>query len=336
MIKSRTRSRQPPREPWTLERLVTERSISLGFALDKSTSLAYSSALNSYLAFCSMHGFDPEPSVDTLSFYVTYMSHHIEPRSVRTYLTGIVSELEAFYPHVREIRQSSVVARTLKGSLRRFSSPVRQKEPLTRDDLVAVARAMPLPASHDDLLFCTLLQTGFFGLNRLGELVWPDNPALQSFSKISWRASVTLSPTSYSFDLRRHKVDARFEGSTVVVQQSAVEPDPLDTFTRYLNSRDSRFPLHPQLWLRNDGSTPLRSWFLRRLHHFFPQSIGGHSLRAGGATSLAAAGVLTSQIQSIGRWKSTAFERYIRRHPTVLQALIFHGRAVHDPPFAAI
>ena len=228
MIKSCTRSRQPPRVPWTLEWLITERSISLGFALDKSTSLAYSSALNSYLAFCSMHKFDPEPSVDTLSFYVTYMSHHIEPRSIRTYLTGIVSELEAFYPRVREIQESSVVARTLKGSLWRFSSPIRQKELLTRDDLITVAQAMPPPISHDDLLFCTLLQTGFFGLNRLGELVWPDNPALQSFSKISWRSSVTLSPTAYSFDLRRDKVDARFEGSTVVIQHSAVQPDPLD------------------------------------------------------------------------------------------------------------
>jgi hypothetical protein len=101
-----------------------------------------------------MHGFDPEPSVDTLSFYVTYMCHHIKPRSVRTYLTGIVSELEAFYPHVREVCQSSVVARTFKGSMRRFFSPVRQKELLTRDDLVTIARLLPLPISHDDLLFC--------------------------------------------------------------------------------------------------------------------------------------------------------------------------------------
>ena len=277
MITSRVRSRQPHRLPWTLERLVTECSISLGFALDKSTSLAYSSALNSYLAFCTMHGFDPEPSVDTLSFYVTYMCHHIEPRSVRTYLAGIVSELEAFYPHVREVRQSSVVARTLKGSMCRFSAPVRQKEPLTRDDLTTVTASLPLPISHEDLLFCALLQTGFFGLNRLGKLVWPDNTALQSFSKVSWRSSVQLTPTSYSFEIRRDKVDTRFEGSKVVIQHSALEPDPLDTFTRYLYSRDARFPLHPQLWLRSDGSMPLHRWFLRRLHVFFPRSIGGHS-----------------------------------------------------------
>ena len=336
MISSRVRSQQPHRVPWTLERLVTKRSISLSFVLDKSTSLTYSSALNSYLAFCSMHGFDPEPSIDTLSFYVAYMSHHIEPRSVRTYLTGIVSEREAFYPHVREVRHSSVVAQTLKGSMCRFSAPVHQKEPLTRDDLATIAASLPLPISHDDLLFCALLQTGFFGLNRLGELVWPDNSALQSFSEVSWRSSVQLTPSSYSFQIRRDKVDTHFEGTKVVIQHSPIEPDPFDTFTCYLCSCDACFPLHPQLWLRSDGSMPVRSWFLCCLHAFFPRSIGGHSLRAGGATSLTAAGVPSSQIQAIGHWKSAAFEHYIRWHPTVLQALIFHGRGIHDPPFAIV
>lgn len=280
-MRSRLKARQPSRQPWSLEWLITERSMSLGFALDRSTSLAYSSALNSYLAFCSMHGFDPEPTVHTLSFFVTYMCHHIEPRSVRSYLTGIVSELEHFYPHVREVCQSSVVARTLKGSIRRFSSPVRQKEPLTLDDLLTVANSPMHPIFHDDLLFCPLLQTGFFGLNRLGELVWPDNSDLQIFTKVSWRGSVEILSVSYSFIIRRDKVDARFEGNKVVIQPSTIEPDPLDTFRRYLLSRDARFPFHPQLWLRADGSIPLRSWFLRRLHVFFPQSIGGHSLRAG-------------------------------------------------------
>jgi len=38
-------------------------------------------------------------------------------------------------------------------------------------------------------------------------------------------------------------------------------------------------------------------------------------MRSGGATSLAAAGVPPAQIQAIGRWTSTAWQRYIRKHP---------------------
>ena len=81
---------------------------------------------------------------------------------------------------------------------------------------------------------------------------------------------------------------------------------------------------------------PSRSGFLSRLHVFFPRSIGGHSMRSGGATSLAAAGVPPSQIQAIGRWRSDTFECYIHRHPTLLQAVLFHGWSIHDPPFANV
>ena len=57
---------------------------------------------------------------------------------------------------------------------------------------------------------------------------------------------------------------------------------------------------------------------------------------AGGVTSLAAAGVPPVQIQAIGRWKSHTIECYIRRHPTRLQAVLFHSRSIHDPPFANV
>ena len=73
------------------------------------------------------------------------------------------------------------------------------------------------------------------------------------------------------------------------------------------------FSHFPQLRLRADSSIPTRHCFLHRLLSFFPRTVGGHSLRAGGATSLAAAGVPPAQIQAIGRWQSDTFQRYIRR-----------------------
>ncbi|KIK75720.1 hypothetical protein PAXRUDRAFT_835568 [Paxillus rubicundulus Ve08.2h10] len=59
-------------------------------------------------------------------------------------------------------------------------------------------------------------------------------------------------------------------------------------------------------------------------------------MRAWGTTSLAVAGVPPDRIRAIGRWKSTAWERYVRKNPTLLQALLFHGRSIHDPPFAFV
>ena len=73
MIQSKTRSRQPVRIAWTLERLLVEHSITLGFTLDHSTQSTYLSALNSYLTFCNLHHLDPYPTTDTLSFYIYHL-----------------------------------------------------------------------------------------------------------------------------------------------------------------------------------------------------------------------------------------------------------------------
>jgi hypothetical protein len=61
---------------------------------------------------------------------------------------------------------------------------------------------------------------------------------------------------------------------------------------------------------------------MRRLHLFFEKDVGGQSMRAGGATSLAENGVAPHIIQGIGRWVLGAWQIYIRKHPVLLQAML--------------
>ena len=98
---------------------------------------------------------------------------------------------------------------------------------------------------------------------------------------------------------------------------------PWSPFTKYLALRDHRFPFRAELWLKEDGSIPTRASFLRFLRRHFSGDVGGHSLRAGGATALAEAGIPPHIIQAIGRWSSDAFQIYIRRHPVFLAALLY-------------
>ncbi|KAG1886336.1 uncharacterized protein F5891DRAFT_924561, partial [Suillus fuscotomentosus] len=243
------------------------------------------------------HRLPVDPTPDTLSYYVTYMSHHIQPRSVGAYLSGIVNNLEPHYPHVRQARNSLLVTRTLRGALRTLGRPMLRKEPILRNDLERVLLELAHPLSHDDLLWITQLHCGFYGLLRLGELVVPDEIASRDFTKISLRTSVSISLNDFSFRIQRDKTDSRYEGNRVVVQRSFVGSDPFVLFTWYLLSRDSRFPLHPYLWVRWNGKSPTRSWFVRKMRAFFPKNVCGHSMRAGGATSLAAAGVSPDRIR---------------------------------------
>lgn len=164
MIQSLTKPRQPPRTAWPRDRLLRERAIALGLAIDTSTLNTYSSALNSYLTFVRLHSLPVEPTPETLSFFIVFMSHHIEPRSVSSYLSGICQQLEPYFPNVRPSRHTPLVDRTMKGCLRLKSSPTKRKRALTLSDLQTVLSALSNSTSHDDLLFQAMLLTGFFGL----------------------------------------------------------------------------------------------------------------------------------------------------------------------------
>ncbi|KAI0652850.1 hypothetical protein C8Q70DRAFT_1048763 [Cubamyces menziesii] len=198
-----------------------------------------------------------DPTPNTLSLYTTHMCHHIEPRSIDSYLSGICSELEPFFPTVCAAHSSLLVLRTIK--------PVVRKCALTCNDLNrAVASLGPSP-SHDDHLFSAIILTGFHALLRLRELVWPNH----------------LDNNGYEFLLPAHKTDIFFEGN---------------------HFRDRLFPLHAELWLQADGSIPTRSWSMWHLRQqIFHWDVAEHSMRAGSATSLTAAGLPAATIQTLGR-----------------------------------
>jgi hypothetical protein len=330
MFRVSATSRQPKRVAWTMDRLIHERSISLGYSLDTSSFGTYTSALNSYLTFCNLHELPVDPTPDTLSFYVVFLSSHIKPDSVNSYLSGVCRQLEPFFPEIRRNRNSMLVSRTMTGCMRRFGSPVKRKTPLSHADLLLVLDSMVSEPSHDNLLFAAILLTGFHALMRLGELVFPDKKALRNYRKISLRLSVSVLPSQYSFFLPSHKGDRFFEGNTIVIQKLTTPTDPYPPFLAYLASRDRLFPLHPELWLTSRGTVPTRHWFIARLRKFFPKEIAGHSMRSGGATSLAEAGADLTTIQAVGRWSSDAFKIYIRKNPVLIHAVLF-GRPAHQP-----
>ena len=327
MIQSHRPSRQPAREAWSHDRLLRERAIALGQAIDTSTLNSYSSALNSYLNFVRLHDLPVEPTPDTLSFFAVFMSHHIEPRSVLNYLSGICQQLEPYFDNVRTARRSALVERTMKGCLRLKGSPTKRKRALTFDDLKKVERELCNSTSHDDLLFKAMLLTGFFALMRLGELSFPDEKRLHNWKKVTKRSSVIVAGDQYEFLLPAHKADPFFEGNRIIVKKEQhCTINPLAVFREYITSRDLLFPLSSPLWVMRNGSIPTRQFFVTRLRQFFDNDVAGQSMRAGGATSLAEHGVSPALIQFMGRWSSDAFLIYIRKNPVLIQAFLYSTR----------
>ena len=324
MIRSARRSRQPVREAWSRDKLVRERAIALGQAIDTSTLKSYSSALNSYLAFVRLHDFPVEPTPDTLSFYTVFMCSFLKPESVTAYLSGLCQQLEPYFANVRAARLSPLVERTLKGCKRLKGVATQRKRALTFSDLKLVYENLHNSTLHDDRLFLSMLYTGFFALMRLGEVSFPNDVELRNWRKVTKRSTVVVTDDQYEFLLPGNKSDPFFEGNRIIVKkQQYCDLNPLSVFQSYLTSRDSNFPLLSPLWLTSKGEVPTRYFFMSRMRRYFDKDVGGHSMRAGGATSLAEHGVPTSLIQLIGRWSSDAFLIYIRKSPVLIQALLY-------------
>ena len=316
------KARQPTRAAWSMERLVHERALALGHVIDKSTLSNYSSALNSYLNFVTLHALPVEPTPDTLSLYTVYMCHHINPRSVNTYLSGISQQLEANFPAVKEARNSTLVRRTWQGCMRMKGVATVRKRALTTDDLNLVIARCHMSTNHDDLLFLAMLLTGFFGLLRLGEMTFPDDTSLRNWKKVTRRNTVKVTIQHYEFLLPGHKADRFFEGNKIIIPSRRFGVYPLQFFSKYLASRDALHPVASPLWLTESGLVPTRSFFISRLRLFFTKDVGGQSMRAGGATALAEHGFSPYVIQASGRWTSEAFLVYIHKNPALLQGFL--------------
>jgi len=131
------RTRQPARTAWSNEHLLRKRALALGHSKKNYTAITYPSHLQSYLTFFQLHNHPICLTIDTLSFYVVFMSHHINPKSVGTYLSGICNTLEPHFPHIRKIRLDPLVVQTLSGmkKLRGGHAPCHH-HPLTKEDLI--------------------------------------------------------------------------------------------------------------------------------------------------------------------------------------------------------
>jgi hypothetical protein len=79
------------------------------------------------LTFCHAHQFAIDLTPDTLSFFTVYMCHHIKPKLVDSYLSGICDQLEPFFPDIRAIRCHRLVTHTLQGCKKMLGSPTSRK-----------------------------------------------------------------------------------------------------------------------------------------------------------------------------------------------------------------
>lgn len=214
----------------------------------------------------------------------------------------------------------------LKGYRRGGVSNPRQKRlPVTPTILRHIQAAWSASgASHNQAMLWAAFCLGFFGFMRAGEFTYPPNT--QETPEFLLVEDIAVdshdAPQHMTVQLKRSKADPFGAGVTIHLGRTGEALCPVTAMLGYL----ARRPATPGfLFLFEDGS-PLTK---PRLVHSFREALlaaglddkgfSGHSFRIGAATAAAEAGFNDSAIQMLGRWKSSAFLRYIR---TPVQSLV--------------
>lgn len=161
------------------------------------------------------------------------------------------------------------------------------------------------------LAFCAFL--------RVGELT-KTNGASQHFLLFGNVTFGSDSPRNRYIDLNiPHFKHSKANTTTLRLLQNMTDPlvCPCQAFLHYLNLRKHSSPSEP-LFSFMDGLPISRQYFTQQLRsalafcnlnlHLYK----AHSFRIGAATTAASQGFSELQIQSMGRWNSGAFKKYIR------------------------
>lgn len=312
--------REPhPSETLTARQLydLTQRYINESLAAN--TRRSYSTAERQYISFCLRIGADPLPASElTLCMFATMLAQRIRPQSVNNYLFG-VRNLHIMNGLPNPLTGKFLLQKTIRGIKIRHGAKRAKRFPVTSAVLMLLRPWLNL-RRHDHLLLWVAMCTATAGLFRIGELTVDgrtrhDPLRLLTIGNLRWADD----GASFSILLRVSKTDPFRQEVVVVVGW----PEAVKAMREYLRSRGTVATSEPLL-ANQDGSPLVRTALLEATQTLLKRAkvntagYQGVSFRRGGATSLANAGVPDHIIQSLGRWLSDTYKRYIEPSKALL------------------
>ena len=159
----------------------------------------------------------------------------------------------------------------------------------------------------------------FFGFLRSGEITIPSDKAFKETRHLNFKdiAVDNLSnPKALWVRIKASKTDPFRRGVDVFVGRSSCPLCPVAAMIDYVVIRGPG----PGLLYRFHDNKPLtRSRFVEQVKAALTKAgidsshYSGHSFRSGAATTAASKGINDSTIKMLGRWKSEAYQLYIRK-----------------------
>lgn len=288
----------------------------LQHGIANATRNSYSAAWNNYERFAILRNLPILPvTYETLSKWMadTLDSGRAKPETIEGYLIGIKNR------HVEEGLPTDVfndphLKRILRRAVRLLGpTPIRERGEIERPLLLAMLNSLSNTFDHVNLRAAFTI--AFAAFLRAGELTWSKWNSTDHTTHLS-RGSVTFlkDGTGVLLHLPCSKTDPLGKGTIIPLAPADDIACPVSSlrtlFTRY--PRPATDPLFSRLVGPFD-----RDWFEISLKQAIlytgrdPSTFSGHSFRRGAANSAIAAGIPKDEVKELGRWKSSAIDRYI-------------------------
>lgn len=266
---------------------------------------------------------------ETLCRFVAYLfSAKLSHQSIRSYLSA-VRHLQIASGLPDPALSSFVRLQYVLKGVQRENRPRRREArmPVTPEVLRAVYTTWSREShDFDRVMLWAAFCLGFFGFMRAGEFTCPSLEAYDSLKLSVADVAVDshTSPSKLTVFLKQSKTDPFGAGVTLHLGTTGDTLCPVRAMLGYLAIRpQSAGPL----FIFRDGATLSRPRLAQSLHQALRSAgiddtnFSGHSFRIGAATTAARAGLSDSLIQTLGRWKSSAYTLYIRTPHQTLTAV---------------
>ncbi|XP_071127862.1 integrase/recombinase xerD homolog [Mytilus edulis] len=289
-------------------------------SLSAATQSSYNRMLSVYSNFCQKYfpGVNVLPSTHVMVAH--FISHlfiqNYQPSTIASYISAI-----SFMHKIKFLQDPTdtfFIKKMLKGT-KQLRHSVDTRLPITYDILVKLVKALPkvIVGIYNQVLLNAMMSTAYFCFLRIGEIAVKTESEIYrviqrediKFERVNGHVSnMTITMKFY-----KH---SNLQSKTLSI---ARRPEnylcPVKAIEEYLRLQNCP---HGPLFRFKCGKPVSGFYFnssLKSLLNFVGLDTNfykGHSFRIGAATSAAARGVPLALIQSMGRWKSNAFQHYIR------------------------
>ena len=211
-----------------------------------------------------------------------------------------------------------LVKKVVEGLKRRQKGMTDSRLPISHELLIQVIIKLPAVCHnmYEAKLFGAAFTLAFYAFLRVGELTYTNGRPLEHVLSVN-DVTVNVQEKSIFLKIRFSKTDQYGEGTTIKIKGGGNGLCPVAKITEYLLVRpkgNGPLLLHwdkKPLTRYQFGAVLCKAIRLNGLDH---SRFKTHSFRIGAASAAAKLGYSDTEIQSAGRWRSSAFKSYIRNN----------------------